>query len=190
MTSFQVLFLSILLVISYVFSASIQNDSSKKLFIYNPEKDSLDICIEPTIEDKVGFVPPPPGSELMKTRKRTNSFHKSADQMNKLDTREVFENPERYECLDYFDERHDSNCSTDEENWKGFIMDYKGIYPSPTRSNSSDSGNQPSILAVNQRKSFFSQSKSKSFKASARKKTPVLSTFSESEEDNDDYGAV
>lgn len=146
----------------------------------NPETESI---VEPNFDDEV---PPPPGSELLRTRKgrgRSESFHKSAEQMEKLDTRAVFEDPKRYEFFDHREERLDSGA-TDVEEWEGFIMDINSMYPSRTRSNSTETDKNteiqsPSDSSNNRRKIFAS----KSFKTSSTKMRPRLSSFSEVEED-------
>lgn len=178
----QVLLLAFFSAVSFVFSAEVYENSEEMKFCTtrNPEKESI---VEPNFDDEV---PPPPGSELLRTRKgrgRSESFHKSAEQMEKLDTRAVFEDPKRYEFFDHREERLDSGA-TDVEEWEGFIMDINSMYPSRTRSNSTETGKNteiqsPSDSSNNRRKIFAS----KSFKTSSTKMRPRLSSFSEVEED-------
>lgn len=175
-------------VISFVFSAKVNNNNGMNVFnANNPEKETF---IESTFDDEVEIVPPPPGSELLRTRKgraRSDSFHKSAEQMEKLDTRAVFEDPKRYEFFDHREERLDSD-TTVVEDWEGFIMDINSLYPSRTRSNSTETGKNSETTSssdpsINRRKIFASLSKSRSFKTSSTKTTPRLPSFSELEED-------
>lgn len=196
MSPVQVLLFAFFSAVSFVFSAEVY-DNSKEMKICtttNPEKESF---VEPSF-DEVEIVPPPPGSELLRTRKgrgrsesfqgrgRSESFHKYAEQMEKLDTRAVFQDPKRYEFFDHREERLDSGA-TDVEEWEEFIMDINSMYPSRTRSNSTETDKNTestsSDSSNNLRKIFSSLSKSRSFKTSSTKTRPRLSSFSEVEED-------
>lgn len=90
-------------------------------------------------DDSLEASPPgPPGSNLLRTRKRTLSFHKSAKEIESHDTLKVLLDPRSPE----FDPT-DSDTSTDCEEWEGFIMDYNEIY-SRSNSNSDNSSNNSS----------------------------------------------
>lgn len=138
MSPIPVLFVSILLTVSFVFSAKVDEKDSNSMFLIE--------------ESQSESVPPPPGSQLLRSRKtpreRTDSFHKSADQMNKLNTIEVFVNPKRYEFFEHCEKRWNSRDTLVEE-WEGFIMDYHDMYPSrsPSRSRSFNTNSSKSRLA-------------------------------------------
>ena len=187
------LFLFFFLTISFVFSAKVLADKQLKVYDSNAETGRF-VDSESSSDGEVEMVPPPPGSELLRTRKtraRTESFHKSADEMENLDTREVFVEPKLFQSSDHHEQRIDSNSTVVEE-WEGFYMDFNSIYPSSSRSNSIDSdriirrslSNSSSASdSDNRNKIFSSLSKSRSFKTNSTKSTPRLASFSEIDED-------
>jgi hypothetical protein len=163
MSPIPVLFVSILLTVSFVFSAKVDEKDSNSMFLIEESQSESE------------SVPPPPGSQLLRSRKtpreRTDSFHKSADQMNKLNTIEVFVDPKRYEFFEHCEKRLNSRDTLVEE-WEGFIMDYNDMYPSrspsPSRSRSLSRSN--------------SLSRSRSFNTNSSKSR--LPSFSEEDEDD------
>jgi hypothetical protein len=163
MSPIPVLFVSILLTVSFVFSAKVDEINFK-------DSNSM-FLIDGEIESE--SVPPPPGSQLLRSRKtpreRTDSFHKSADQMDKLNTIEVFVDPKRYEFFEHCEKRWNSRDTLVEE-WEGFIMDYNHMYPSRSRSRSRSLSRSNSL------------SRSRSFNTNSSKSR--LASFSEEDEDD------
>lgn len=133
------------------------------------------------------MVPPPPGSELMKTRKRSMSFHKSFDEMENLDAKEVFMSSGSF---DFDHETRNDSDSTIEEEWEGFIMDHSALYPSRTSSTETIKINEKQRTFSNSptgqlRQVFynFHSTRPKSFTSKACKPRSRLTSFSEAEEE-------
>lgn len=135
-------------------------------------------------------VPPPPGCEFMKTRKRSMSFHKSFDEMENLDTKEVFVSSGSFD-FDHED-RIDSDNTMVEE-WEGFIMDHSTLYPSRTSSTETVKLEEKQPVFRNSptsqlRQVFyaFRYVRPKSFTSKACKPRSRLTSFSEAEEEEEE----
>lgn len=191
---------SFFMAISFVFSADVLVDKQMKKYDANSNAETgIFSDYESNSDGEVEVVPPPPGNDLLRTRKtrgRTESFHISANDMKMLNPKEVFANPKCVELLNRPDKRMDSNV-TDVEEWEGFYMDLNSICPSRSCSRSSsikiNSVEKPQKSLSNsssdsyiRKKIFSSSSSSPLSKSRSLRSTWTLTSFSEVEESSED----
>ena len=122
-------------------------------------------------------VPPPPGSDLMQTRKRTNSIFYTEEEVDFFGADALLNGSGSEDVLDAMRESRIQSDATVEEVWDGFIMCQGDLY-GETRHNSAESlsGTRYPVMQV---KAPFSKSRSHSF---TKKFTARLSSHSETEE--------
>ena len=122
-------------------------------------------------------VPPPPGSDLMQTRKRTNSIFYTKEEVDFFGADALLNGSGSEDVLDAMRESRIQSDSTVEEVWDGFIMCQGDLY-GETRHNSAESlgGTRYPIKQFN---SPFSKSRSQSF---TKKFNTSLYSHSETEE--------
>lgn len=157
----------------------------------NDQKQEVSCEVLVFSEDEDGdysLIPPPPGSNLLQTRKRGNTLYRSASDMKNLNAKDVFCNPEAYEY-----NRSDSD-ETQVENWDGFILDIDTMYSRSSSSSSYDSSpdGNTQIDPASQLKHYFatiSKTRSWSFPKRSRRKLGLLSSHSENETDLDDLSS-
>ena len=180
----------LLLIVSVAFCSNCMTETlteidESDLIFYDSDSETNELI--PSRTDSDSPVLPPPGSELLRIRKRSASCHFPSNSIESYDTRELFCDPESF--------NRDSIKRTDSEatlveNWEGFIMCRSELYG--TRHNSfnnsvSETENvceKPPKHPSNDRKINFAQlgkSRSKSF-SKKEKHIAKLSSHSEDEE--------
>ena len=183
--------ISLLFALSLILGAEVQVPDEEQILFYDSETEAEIFGRNKTNFEVKDFevIPPPPGSDILNTRKRSQSFHKSLDEMEKTSVKEIFISPESFE----YDDRNDTK-KTVVEYWdlEEFIMDHGSLYPSRSRSFSNESANKAEIKSEkSDSKSAFKRTSANynasKFNNKLTKSRSRLTSFEEAEEQSEEY---